>query len=143
MTYLIVKSLHIIAVISWMAGILYLGRLLIYHTENLADKSRSELLGVMESKLYRIITLPAMVATWVFAIIMISMRPDLFKAGWFHAKFSLVLVLTWFTTYVGRMHKNNLKMPGSLPSSKTLRILNEVPTLLMVIIVFLAVTKAF
>ena len=85
-SYLWLKALHVISVIAWMAGLFYLPRLFVYHAQVSAGSEMSETFKVMEGKLLRIIMNPAMIATWLFAIGMIVVRPDFWLAGWFHAK---------------------------------------------------------
>lgn len=135
------KFLHIIAVISWMAGILYLYRLFIYHAEsNHSEKSSHdkktvhELLTVMEMRLYKYITRPAMVVALIAAIGRIYMLPSLLSVPWFWVKTAAGLLLVGSTHYAGRLVvKFREKQPH--PTSKALRYLNEVPTVLMIIIV--------
>ena len=140
--YLSFKALHIIAVISWMAGILYLYRLFIYHTENQGDSSRTQLLSVMENRLYKYITVPAMLVSWFAALCMLSLNPALFKLGWFHAKLLLVIILTATTLYAWKI-KQQLQQANFRHTSRQLRFLNEVPTLLMIVIVLLVVFRPF
>lgn len=140
--YLFFKWLHIVSVISWMAGILYLLRLFIYHREN-GEKNVSmhELFGIMETRLYRIITFPAMISAWVGGLGMIYLQPYLLKQGWLHAKLALVLILTGTTLYANRMRKNFTHSLSDQISSRKLRMLNEVPAILMLAIVALVVFK--
>lgn len=142
--YMFWKWLHIVAVISWMAGILYLYRLLIYHRERgVTDKNIHELLSLMEFRLYRFITVPAMVVAVVAGLAMVAMAPTIGHTTWFASKFFLVLLLILATLFAGRVHKSGTVNPTRLPASRTLRILNEVPTILMLIIVALVVFKPF
>ena len=144
MGFLFFKWLHIIAVISWMAGILYLFRLFVYHAEK-GQKSEEnhELLTLMEKRLYRYITLPAMVISWVAGLAMLHYMPSFMSQGWMHAKFFLVVLLTGATHYGGALHKKFAARSSKTPGSKFLRIFNEVPTLLVMAIVFLVVYKMF
>ncbi len=140
--YLALKSLHIVAIISWLAGLLYLYRLFIYH-ESWGAKSgdNHDMLSVMERRLMYYITHPAMGISWIAGLGMISQNPYLMKQGWLHTKLLFVVALTVFTIFAGRLHRK-LKNKESIGfSSKQLRILNEVPTILMVIIVTLVVFK--
>jgi protoporphyrinogen IX oxidase len=141
--YLFAKWLHIIAVISWMAGILYLYRLFIYHRERGPGEPKiSELLEIMEMRLYRYITLPAMIVAWIAAIMIIVSQPDLMRQGWLHGKILFVLALTMFTTKGGKMMRRLKNLDDTtLPTGKKLRVLNEVPTILMLIIVALVVFR--
>ncbi len=144
MLYLIVKWLHIVAVISWMAGILYLYRLLIYQAERGPQSQEIHaLLALMSQRLYRYITVPAMSVATLAGLGMVALSPALVRAGWFHAKFTLVLGLIAATIYAGRLVVRAAVRAQNLPASKTLRLLNEVPTLLMLVIVGLVVLKPF
>jgi len=141
MGYQILLALHIISIICWMAGVLYLFRLFIYHrieTESVV-KSRFE---VMEKRLFRIITLPASTLALVFGIWMLVLNPGLMSQGWMHAKLVFAIALLGLThSSAGIMRK--LKQGTYTKSEKYLRILNEVPTLLMIIIVFLVILRPF
>jgi putative membrane protein len=143
MLYLTLKWLHIVAVISWMGGILYLFRLFVYHQEQGQDvKTIHTLLSTMEAKLYRLIVMPAMGVTWLAGLAMLMLQPVFLKGGWMHSKFLLVLLLTVVTVYAGRLKRAlERKDFNRVPSGRALRIWNEVPTLLMVIIVGLVVFK--
>lgn len=143
-TYLFWKWLHIVAVISWMAGILYLYRLLIYHSERgTKEQSIHELLCLMELRLYRYITIPAMIVAAFAGLFMVALVPDLGRTGWFGTKFALVLILMLATFYAGKLKQDASVDVHRLPASRTLRFLNEVPTLLMLVIVALVVFKPF
>ncbi|NDE16254.1 TIGR00701 family protein [bacterium] len=143
-TYLFWKWLHIVAVIAWMAGILYLYRLLIYHSERgQAEPSTHQLLSLMEMRLYRYITVPAMLVAVSAGLTMVAIAPGLARTGWFGTKFALVMFLILVTLYAGKLHRDGATDPGKLPASRTLRILNEVPTFLMLLIVGLVVFKPF
>lgn len=142
--YLWMKWLHILAIISWMAGILYLYRLLVNHRDRGLDSPAvHELLCGMEYRLFRYITLPAMIVAIIAGFMMIYLSPDLLKAGWMHTKILFVLVLIHSTFKAKAISRRAAADPKTLPSSRTLRILNEVPTILMMIIVGLVVFKAF
>ncbi len=140
--YLLLKSLHIISVISWMAAMLYLPRLFVYHTQVATKSDQSELFKIMEYRLYKYIATPAMIASWVFAGLMIFANPDLFSQGWMHAKLTLVILLSGFHGACSKWRKN-FANDNNQKSEKFFRIANEVPTLLMIIIVILAVMKPF
>lgn len=143
-TYLLWKWLHIVAVISWMAGILYLYRLLIYHSERgRTDGSIHDLMTLMETRLYRYITIPAMWVAVAAGLAMIAVAPALGQTGWFAGKFAMVFALIGATLYAGFLSRNAARDPQTLPHSRTLRFLNEVPTLLMLGIVALVVFKPF
>lgn len=140
--YLLIKWLHILAVISWMAGILYLYRLFIYHAEwGTKFVENHNMLTIMERRLLYGITHPAMAVAWIAGISMIMQNPMLMKQGWFHGKLGCVFLLTIVTVAAGRLHKKFKNKEPIRFSSKQLRFLNEVPTLLMVIIVGLVVLK--
>ncbi len=142
--YLWMKWLHIVAVISWMAGILYLYRLFIYHREKGVDSREiHDLLCVMEWRLYRYITVPAMIVAAIAGGLMIWMMPEMLNTGWLQAKLVFVGLLIGSTYAAGGIMKRAAVDPKTLPSSKALRFANEVPTLLMCLIVGMVVFKAF
>lgn len=140
--YLALKSLHIVAIISWMAGILYLFRLFVYHAEwGAKSEDNHKMLCVMEQKLMRFIMHPAMGIAWVAGLWMIAKNPLLMKQGWWlHAKLLFVVFLTIITILSGRIHRNFKNRQSSL-SGKKLRLLNEVPTVLMILIVVLVIFR--
>ena len=142
--YLWLKALHIIAVISWMAGLLYLPRLFVYHAVATPGSEQSETFKVMERRLLRYIMTPAMIATWLFGLAMIwAMGLDAVKvAGWLHAKLVLVLVLSAMHGLMSRWQRDFQHDHNRRPQ-KFFRIANEIPTLLMIAIVILAVVKPF
>lgn len=137
--YLTIKSLHIIAIIAWMAGMLYLPRLFVYHAEVMPGGEASELLKVMERRLLRYIINPAMVASYVFGIMLI-IELDVMKQGWLHVKLALVILLT-LVHHVLVRHFKAFRDDRNTKFAKYFRILNEVPTVLMIGIVFLVVLK--
>lgn len=139
--YLVVKSLHIIAIIAWMAGMLYLPRLFVYHAAATPGSEASEMLKVMERRLLRYIINPAMVASYVFGIMLI-IELDAMKQGWMHAKLTLVVALTVVHHLLARYRKA-FERDENKKSQKFFRILNEAPTILMIFIVFLVVLKPF
>jgi putative membrane protein len=143
MLYLFCKWLHFIALISWMAGILYLYRLFINHVEAGDSADVHALLSKMEDRLYRYITRPAMVVAWLAGSGMLTINPTHLQSGWFHVKFACLLGLTATTLYAARLRLRFAARDPGLPSSKRLRILNEVPTILMMIIVAMAVFRPF
>tara|TARA_B100001750_G_scaffold91278_1_gene72117 strand:- start:263 stop:700 length:438 start_codon:yes stop_codon:yes gene_type:complete len=142
--YLIAKSLHLIAVISWMAGMLYLPRLYVYHANVPVGSERDQMLQVMEYKLLRFIMTPAMIVTWGLGIWLISIlgMDTLKSAGWLHAKITLVLLLTASHGMMAGMRKK-FAAGANTRSSKFYRWFNELPTLLMIGIVILVVLKPF
>jgi len=136
--------LHIVSIISWMAGVLYLYRLLINHRERgTQSKDNHELLIGMESRLYRYITMPAMGVAIIAGTVMIFLNPDLMKMGWLHVKLTAVFLLIGATVYCKPLMRRAAKDPAALPPGRTLRILNEVPTIFMLIIVWMVVYKPF
>lgn len=142
--YLWLKSFHIIAVISWMAGLLYLFRLFIYHRKfGPESKERATLLEVMEHKLYRIITIPAMLAAWVLGLSLLHYNKVLISQGWFHTKLLCLILMTGVTHYGGALIKKLKKDIGLAPTEKSLRFINEIPTILMIIIVIMVIVRPF
>jgi putative membrane protein len=138
--YLLFKSLHLIAVISWMAGLLYLPRIFVYHSEA-KHESQTEVFKVMEKKLYNFIMMPAMFFSFLFGVLLIhSLGFGVFTEFWMQVKLASILLLTYYHFYLGRQLKlfafNNNKN-----SSKYFRIINEIPTILLIIIVFVVVFK--
>ena len=140
-SYLLFKSLHLIAVISWMAGLLYLPRIFVYHVENLEKKETTEIFEIMEKRLYFYIMRPAMILSWLFGIILIYISGiDIFSQLWVHIKLSLVIILTIYHEYLGICLKS-LKLKTSTKSSKFFRIINEVPTIILILIIFIVIFK--
>ena len=138
-----VKALHLIAVIAWMAGLFYLPRLFIYHMQVPAGDSRSEIFKVMERRLLRAIMNPAMIATWLFGLALI-LTPGVvdWTAGWWHLKFTSVLVMTWFHMDLARARKA-FEADQRPRTERGWRMLNEVPTVLMIVIVLMVIAKPF
>ncbi|MFG1376460.1 protoporphyrinogen oxidase HemJ [Xanthobacter autotrophicus] len=136
-----IKALHVIAVISWMAGMLYLPRLMVYHCAAVAGSVQSETFKVMERRLLKAIMNPAMIVTWV-AGLYLAYAGGWYMAGWFHAKFALVLALSGFHGALSRWVRDFAQDQNTRPA-RFFRIANEVPTLLMVGIVILVVVKPF
>ena len=140
-SYLLFKSLHLIAVISWMAGLLYLPRIFVYHVENLKDKNTSSIFKTMEKKLYFYIMTPAMTLTWIFGLILISsLGSEVFFTTWIKLKLLLVILLTTYHFYLSKL-LTDFKMDRNTKSSKFFRIINEVPTILLILIVFIVIFK--
>ena len=140
-SYLLFKSLHLIAVISWMAGLLYLPRIFVYHVENLKDKNTSSIFKTMEKKLYFYIMTPAMTLTWIFGLILISsLGSEVFFTTWIKLKLLLVILLTSYHFYLSKL-LGDFKIDQNTKSSKFFRIINEVPTILLILIVFIVVFK--
>ena len=139
--YLLFKSLHLIAVISWMAGLLYLPRIFVYHVENFKKKETVEIFEVMEKRLYFYIMRPAMILSWLFGIILIYISGiEIFSQLWVHIKLGLVLLLTIYNEYLGICLKS-LKSNTNTKTSKFFRIINEVPTIILILIIFIVIFK--
>jgi putative membrane protein len=139
--YLTLKALHLISVISWMAGLLYLPRIFVYHTENINEKKTSEIFKVMERRLFNYIMMPAMALTWVFGILLIgNLGIQIFHDLWVILKGILVLLLTHYHFYLGK-YVRLFAIDQNTKSSKFFRIINEVPTILLILIVFIVIFK--
>ena len=140
MSYDVIKALHLISVMSWMAGLLYLPRLFVYHAETTVGSVRAETFKVMERRLLKAIMNPAMIASFVFGIWMIVLAPGLLYEPWMHVKILCVLLMAGCH---GVFSKIRRKRENDDPphSQRAYRIWNEVPTVLMVIIVFMALVK--
>jgi putative membrane protein len=138
-----IKSFHIIAIIAWMAGLLYLPRLFVYHAESKTGSEQSETFKVMERRLLRYITTPAMLASWALGLwLAFSGVIDWSKDGWFHLKLFLVLVLSAYHGLLAKWTKD-FAVDRNTRSPRFYRIANEVPTLLMILIVILVVVRPF
>lgn len=140
--YLTLKALHIISVIAWMAGMLYLPRLYVYHAGTVKGSEVSETFKVMERRLLRYITNPAMISSFLFGGLMLHANPGLLTAPWMHAKLTLIILMTATHGLYARWRKQFLRDENKR-TPRFYRVWNEVPTLLMIIIVILAVTKPF
>ena len=140
--YYWILSLHIISFISWMAEMFYLPRLFVYHTRLEIGSDASEMFKEMERKLLRIIINPAMVATWVFGLAL-SLGQDSWNAGgWFFIKFAAVIAMSGFHVYLSKWRRAFYRDQNE-HDEKFFRMINEVPTILMIIIVFMAILKPF
>ena len=140
-SYLLFKSLHLIAVISWMAGLLYLPRIFVYHVENLNDQNSSSIFKTMERKLFFYIMMPAMILSWIFGLILILILGiDVFFTLWVKLKLLFVILLTIYHFYLFKLLKD-FSLNRNTKSSKFFRILNEVPTILLILIVFIVIFK--
>lgn len=140
-TYLWIKALHIIAVISWMAGLLYMPRLFIYHTDAPAGSEQSETFKIMEWRLLKLIMNPAMMISWMLGLYL-AWSVYGFSGGWLHAKILAVVFLTATHVYFSRAVRAFARDQNTR-SARHWRLLNEVPTVLMIIIVILVVVKPF
>lgn len=139
--YLWIKALHVIAVISWMAGLLYMPRLFIYHCDADPGSVQAATFAVMEKRLFRIIMTPAMILSWIFGLY-IAWQGYGFVAGWLHAKLLAVFGLTVAHIYFGRA-VGSFEKGNYIGNGRFWRIMNEVPTILMIVIVVLVVVKPF
>ena len=140
MSYDVIKALHIISVMSWMAGLLYLPRLFVYHAESTVGSVRAETFKVMERRLLKAIMNPAMIASFVFGTWMIVLAPGLLLEPWMHVKILCVLLMAGCHGVFSKMRRGlENDEPPQLP--RVYRVWNEVPTVLMIIIVFMAVVK--
>jgi len=139
--YLTFKALHLIAVISWMAGLLYLPRIFVYHAETVSNKEQSETFKLMEKRLYFYIMNPAMIVSWIFGILLIHSQ-GILSLGllWMKIKIGLVIILTAYHFYLLAVLKD-FQIDNNTKSSKFFRIINEVPTLLLIIIIFVVIFK--
>ena len=139
--YLLFKSLHLIAVVSWMAGLLYLPRIFVYHVENIEKKESIEIFKVMEKKLYFYIMYPAMVLSWIFGLILIFIIGfSSLSFLWLKLKLLFVVLLTIYHFYLGKC-LNKLKEDTNSTTAKFFRIINELPTILLILIVFIVIFK--
>ena len=136
-----IKALHVIAVISWMAGMLYLPRLFVYHCDAEAGSKQSETFKVMERRLLKAIINPAMIVTWLAGLYLAWSGPW-YASGWFQAKFTLVIILSGVHGFFSRWVKD-FAADRNTRSQKFYRIINEVPTALMILIVIMAIVKPF
>jgi protoporphyrinogen IX oxidase len=138
-----IKAFHIIAVIAWMAGVLYLPRLFVYHATSKPGSEQSETFKVMERRLLRYITMPAMLTGWAFGLALAFLGViDWSGDGWFHAKLALALSLSAYSGLLA-MWTKDFALDRNTRSARFYRIANEVPTLLMIFIVILAVVRPF
>ena len=142
MTLYWLKALHLIAMVAWFAGLFYMFRLYVYHAENKENPDITGLLKIMERRLYRYITVPAMFTTWVFGLAMLVVNPGYFNFGWIHAKLTLLAGLTYYTYYIGMVLKK-FAVDNVYLSSKQCRIRNEIPTIFLITIILLAVLRPF
>ena len=139
-SYLLFKSLHLIAVISWMAGLLYLPRIFVYHSEN-NEEIISNVFKIMERKLFYYIMTPAMIVSWLFVLVLIHEIGFQQLANlWLQLKLVLVILLTIYHFYLGLL-LNRFKLDQNKKNSKYYRYINEIPTLLLILIVFIVVFK--
>ena len=139
--YLLFKSLHLISVISWMAGLLYLPRIFVYHAENSDDKKISDVFKIMEKKLYFYIMTPAMILSWIFGLLLIhSIGFQQLGQTWMILKIIFVIFLSLYHFYLGKT-LNQFKFDQNTHSDKFYRLINEIPTILLILIVFVVIFK--
>ena len=138
--YLLFKSLHLIAVISWMAGLLYLPRIFVYHSEA-SHESQKDVFKTMERKLYNYIMMPAMLLSWLFGVLLIhSLGFTVFVELWMQIKTAAVVILTYYHFLLGK-YLNDFAIDSNKKTSKFFRIMNEVPTIILIVVVFVVVFK--
>lgn len=136
-----IKAFHIVAVIAWMAGMLYLPRLFVYHCKAPSGSTQAETFKIMERRLLKAIMLPAMIATWALGLVL-AVQGGWLSFGWLHAKLLLVVVMSGMHGWLSRLARD-FATNRNTHSQKFFRILNEVPTILMIAIVILVVVKPF
>ena len=139
--YLLFKTLHLISIISWMAGLLYLPRIFVYHAENSDDRKISDIFKVMEKKLYFYIMTPAMILSWIFGLVLIhSIGFQQLGQTWMVLKIIFVIFLSLYHFYLGKTLKQ-FKFNQNTHSHKFYRLINEIPTILLILIVFVVIFK--
>jgi putative membrane protein len=136
-----IKALHVVAVISWMAGLLYMPRLFIYHTDAKPGSETSETFKVMEQRLLKVIMRPAMMITWALGLYL-AWNVYRFQGGWLHAKILAVILLTGVHLHYAQA-VNSFAKDGVRRTARYWRLMNEVPTVLMIVIVILVIVKPF
>ena len=134
------KALHLVAMVAWFAGLFYMFRLFVYHVERAHQQDAADLMKFAAERLYRIIATPAMLATWFFGLSMLIATPSLLSQGWLQLKLLLLLGLTGYHAYVGRVRRRFAADDFYL-TSRQCRIRNEIPTLFLIAIVLLAVLR--
>ena len=138
--YLLFKSLHLISVISWMAGLLYLPRIFVYHSEA-SHESQKDIFKIMERKLYNYIMMPAMLLSWIFGILLThSLGFIVFAELWMQIKTVSVVILTYYHFLLGK-YLSDFAIDTNKKTSKFFRIINEVPTIILIVVVFVVVFK--
>ena len=138
--YLLFKSLHLIAVISWMAGLLYLPRIFVYHSES-NENSQKAVFKTMEKKLYNYIMMPAMLLSWLFGLLLIhNLGFGVFTEFWMQIKTIAVLILTYYHFLLGK-YLGDFARDNNHKSSKFFRIINEIPTIILIVVVFAVIFK--
>ncbi len=138
--YLLFKSIHLIAVISWMAGLLYLPRIFVYHSE--ADhESQKKIFKIMERKLYNYIMMPAMIISWIFGILLIhNLGFLIFLELWMQIKTTAVIILTYYH-FTLKSYLNDFAVDNNQKSPRFFRIYNEIPTIILIVVIFVVIFK--
>ena len=138
--YLLFKSLHLISVISWMAGLLYLPRIFVYHSEADHDSQR-KIFKIMEKKLYNYIMMPAMLLSWLFGVLLIhNLGFSVFSELWMQIKMILVVILSFYHFTLGK-YLRDFAIDNNQKTSKFFRIYNEIPTIILIVVIFVAIFK--
>ncbi len=138
--YLLFKSLHLISVISWMAGLLYLPRIFVYHSEADHDSQR-KIFKIMEKKLYNYIMMPAMLLSWLFGVLLIhNLGFSVFSELWMQIKMILVVILSFYHFTLGK-YLRDFAIDNNQKTSKFFRIFNEIPTIILIVVIFVAIFK--
>ena len=138
--YLLFKSLHLIAVISWMAGLLYLPRIFVYHSEADHD-SQKKIFKTMERKLYNYIMMPAMLLSWIFGLLLIhSLGFEILSELWMQIKTIAVVILTYYHLTLGQ-YLNDFANENNQKTSKFFKIYNEIPTIILIVVIFVVIFK--
>ena len=138
--YLLFKSLHLIAVISWMAGLLYLPRIFVYHSEA-NHESQKAVFKTMERKLYNYIMMPAMLLSWLFGVLLIhNLGFDIFSELWMQIKIIAVVILTYYHFTLGKF-LSDFATESNKKSSKFFRVYNEIPTIILIVVIFVVIFK--
>ena len=138
--YFLFKSLHLISVVSWMAGLLYLPRIFVYHSEAL-HASQKDIFKIMEKKLYNYIMMPAMLLSWLFGILLLhSITLSVFFELWMQIKIIAVIILTYYHFTLGK-YLNDFAIDKNEKSSKFFRIYNEIPTIVLIVVIFTVIFK--
>ena len=138
--YLLFKSLHLISVISWMAGLLYLPRIFVYHSEA-NHESQKDVFKTMEKKLYNYIMMPAMLLSWIFGVLLINYLDfSIFSELWMQIKIIAVVILTYYHFTLGK-YLNDFAIGNNKKTSRFFRIYNEIPTIILILVIFIVIFK--
>ena len=138
--YFFFKSLHLISVISWMAGLLYLPRIFVYHSEA-THESQKDIFKIMERKLYNYIMMPAMLLSWLFGILLVhNITFSVFFELWMQIKIVSILILTYYHFTLGK-YLNDFAIDNNQKTSKFFRIYNEIPTIILIVVIFIVIFK--